>query len=80
MKYKNADNVNSTVYWRFNGSSEENFAGSHEYTIPGPVSTANDGVYEAFYGPNGDSRRHGIVRLIVRGTYISSKKYALLYA
>ena len=68
MKSTNAEDVNNTVYWRFNGSSDEIFAGSHEYTIPGSVSKAKGGVYQAYYGPNGDSRRHGIFRLIVRGT------------
>ena len=70
MKYTNAENVNNTIYWRFNGSSDESDAFSHKYTIPGPVSKANGGVYEAYFGPNGDSKRHGIFRLIVRGTFM----------
>ena len=65
----NTDSTSKQVFWRLNDSNTVS-SGSFSHTISGPVSNANEGVYEAYFDGERDLGQHAIMRLIVRGNVV----------
>ena len=60
----------SVIKWLLNNDIAPHNIASFTYTINGPVSSADEGVYEAYYDGQREEQRHAIIRLIVRGEFV----------
>ena len=64
----------SMIKWLLNNEIAPHNYASFTYTINGPLSLADEGVYEAYYDGQRNDAKHAIIRLIVRGEIVPFRK------